>query len=151
MSRALPNQLASMPPDRPKIRHLEHSRSTRSLGFAVAPEASAEDFIALLAWLPRGFELAFHDQYYPSASEPGAYVRIQRNDNSGNHGWSSDWPKQSPELLAAWMVLNVTRKHPLSKNLSTLSVSEAYLGPWHRSCAARFTLAFDRMAPIARP
>ena len=71
--------------------------------FTGAVEACAADFIALLRWLPRGLELGFYDQYYLSMSDPGAYAEIQRNDSMyvymlGNHGWSSDWAKQSPEL-----------------------------------------------------
>jgi len=123
----------------PKIQHLEPSSLSKgSIDFTVAPDACADDFIALLAWLPRGFELGFYDQYYPSMSDPGAYVGVQRKDSAyiyklGNHGWSSDWSQQSPELLAAWMMLNMTKKHPFSQNLSVLSVREAYHDPWQRA------------------
>jgi hypothetical protein len=127
-----------MIPILPNIQHLVASQSKDSLDFAVAAEASSCDFIALLAWLPRGFELGFYDQYYPSMSDPGAYVDIQRNESAyiytlGNHGWSVDWSKQSPELLAAWMVLNLTRRHPFSQELSSLSVRKAYRDPWQRA------------------
>lgn len=91
--------------------------------------------MAVLAWLPPGFQLGFYDQHYPSMSDPGAYVDIQRNDRAyiyklANHGWSSDWLKQSAELLAAWMALNMTKKHPLSQHLSAFSVRKAYSNPW---------------------
>jgi hypothetical protein len=122
----------------PKIQHLEPALSKGALDFDVAPQACADDFLALLVWLPRGFELGFYDQYYPSMSDPGAYVSIQRKEivfayKLANHGWSSDWLKQSPELLAAWMMLNMTKKHPYSESLSILSVREAYHDPWRRA------------------
>lgn len=68
-------------------------------------------FLTLLHVLPRGHELQFFDRYFPSASDPGAFVSIQRKADRfmycvGNHGWSTGWHAQSAELLAAWMELN---------------------------------------------
>jgi hypothetical protein len=127
-----------MLPSPPKIQHLAASLSKDALDFSIAPETCASDFIELLVWLPPGVELSFYDQFYPSMSDPGAYVDIQRNDSIyiyklGNHGWSCDWSKQSPELLAAWMQLNMTKKHPFSQNLTTISVRKAYRDPWQRT------------------
>lgn len=73
------------------------------------------ELLELLALLPPEYELSFYDRFYPSMSDPGAYVSIERNGAGsygymmGNHGWSSDWLRQRPELLAAWMLLNVDR------------------------------------------
>jgi hypothetical protein len=49
----------------------------------------------MLRMLPRGHELTFFDQYYPSPSGPGAFVSVQRKADAfsyhaGNHGWSTE-------------------------------------------------------------
>jgi hypothetical protein len=89
--------------------------------------ATFESFLGVLSWLPEDSVLRFYDQYYPTNdTDPGAYITIQRKAprqgrlspigefqfRMGNHGWSSDWVSQSPELLAAWMALNVRPKTP---------------------------------------
>ena len=91
-------------------------RDSNGVEIAVGPEAGEAAFLRLLFWLPRGYELSFYDQYFPGASgNPGAYVDVQRKNDwfqyrMGNHGWSQQWATQSPELLAAWMALNMKAK-----------------------------------------
>jgi len=92
---------------------------------AVGPQAGDAQFLRLLFWLPTAHELSFYDQYFPGTrNDPGAYVDVQRKNEMfqyrmGNHGWFHDWSYQSPELLAALMVLNLRSKpgnpEPLTK------------------------------------
>ncbi len=96
-------------PGIPGISLLE--RGEDSIKLAVGPEAEAPQFLRLLLWLPRRFELSFFDQYFPSPTDPGGFVDIQRKEQwfryrMGNHGWSTGWQYQSPQLLAALMALN---------------------------------------------
>lgn len=97
---------------------------------AVGPEAGEGAFLRLLFWLPRGHELSFYDQYFPGTSgDPGAYVDVQRKNDwflyhMGNHGWSSDWATQSPELLAAWMALNLKAKPGNPEPLRQIGILE---------------------------
>lgn len=123
--------------DLPKIDHLPVSNSADAYKFVCSEEVSRADFLTLLNWLPYGFELHFYDQYYPSMSDPGAYVTVQRREDIfihmlGNHGWSSDWMKQSPELLATWLMLNMEKKGDLYEPLSSITVRKAYSNPWFR-------------------
>ncbi|NWF74619.1 MAG: hypothetical protein HXY51_16490 [Nitrospirae bacterium] len=105
-------------------------RTSDCVEVAVGPEAGEGVFLRLLFWLPRGHELSFYDQYFPGTSgDPGAYVDVQRKNDwflyhMGNHGWSSDWATQSPELLAAWMALNLQAKPGNSEPLKQIGVRE---------------------------
>lgn len=81
------------------------------MAFSVDPGAGAPQFMRLLFWLPGGHELEFFDQFFPSPTDPGGYVDIQRKGDwflyrVGNHGWTTGWLSQSPQVLAAMMVLN---------------------------------------------
>ncbi|KRB03212.1 hypothetical protein [Lysobacter sp. Root690] len=94
----------------PDIEHLSATAGEGVLEFSVSIEAGHETFLSLLAWLPEAYELRFYDQFYPSVSDPGAYVSVRRKGRGfvyqlANHGWSSAWSHQSPQLLAAWMAL----------------------------------------------
>lgn len=96
-------------PGIPGISLLE--RDDESLTLAVSPEAEAPQFLRLLMWLPNDFELSFFDQYFQSPTDPGAYVDIRQRGGwfhyrMGNHGWTSGWLNQSPQLLAALLALN---------------------------------------------
>jgi hypothetical protein len=92
-------------------------------------QCGAVEVRQLLAWLPWRKELAFFDPHYPSASDPGAYVSVQRREAlfvymMGNHGWSSDWSKQSIELLAEWILLSQ------SHSSDGVTISTTTRGPW---------------------
>jgi|GEM_PF-4195781 len=90
----------------PDIEHLTATAGEGVLAFSVSIGAVHETFRSLLAWLPEACELRFYDQFYPSVSDPGAYVSVRRKGRAftyrlANHGWSSAWSPQSPQLLAA--------------------------------------------------
>jgi len=64
----------------------------------------------LVSQLPPDRELSFHDPYYPSPSDPGAYVDVRQNCGCfiyclGNHGWHRGWERQSREFLASYLAL----------------------------------------------
>ncbi|QWF17695.1 hypothetical protein [Lysobacter capsici] len=105
----------------PAIEHLTATPGEDVLEFSVSAGAGQETFLSLLTWLPEACELRFYDRFYPSVSDPGAYVSVRREGRGfvhqlANHGWSSGWSQQSPELLAAWMGL---------QNLAAFSVHGA--------------------------
>ena len=94
----------------PDIEHLTATAGENVLEFSVSIGAGQDTFLSLLAWLPEACELRFYDRFYPSVSDPGAYVSVRRKGRGfvyqlANHGWSSAWSHQSPQLLAAWMTL----------------------------------------------
>lgn len=100
------------------------SATTVAVRFGSPPRAS---FLTLVRWLPPTWELRFYDQYYPSLSDPGGYVSVQRNGEAfaymvGNHGWSTDWLKQSPELIAAWLHLNLDPLGPYSPRFDRIEI-----------------------------
>ena len=79
--------------------------------YLVKEEVSLDEINRFLESLPENYELEFHDQFYPSISDPGAFVFIQRKANIfiymlGNHGWSSKWSKQSIEFITAYVLIN---------------------------------------------
>lgn len=87
------------------------NESNTKCGLVMDPQLTFVSAMNLLEWLPEDWELQFYDRYYPSMSDPGAYVSIRKkfgvySYRLGNHGWSSDTLKQSPQLLAAWLLLN---------------------------------------------
>ncbi|CAG7857804.1 hypothetical protein MCAMS1_02767 [biofilm metagenome] len=91
-------------------------------------------FLTILHLLPRGHELTFFDQYFPSASDPGAFVSVQRKADKfmyhiGNHGWSTEWQLQSANLIAAWMALNANAKNNCSESMSTVCITKASQSP----------------------
>lgn len=101
----------------PVIEHLTATPGEGVLEFSVSAGAGQETFLSLLTWLPEACELRFYDRFYPSVSDPGAYVSVRREGRGfvhqlANHGWS----QQSPKLLAAWMAL---------QNLAAFSVHGA--------------------------
>ena len=127
-----------MIPKIPKIPNLTARQADNTLVVEVEPGAVLADFVALLKWLPRGYGVHFYDQYYPTISDPGAYVEVQRNEEFllymfANHGWSSGWSRQSPELLSAWMLLNMTKRRPFSTPLDVITVRQAVNDPWRRT------------------
>jgi hypothetical protein len=66
------------------------------------------DFI--ICGLPPDRELGFYDPFYPSMSDPGAYISVRQQSDCyvyffGNHGWSSGWQKQSREFLSHYLKL----------------------------------------------
>lgn len=77
----------------------------------------AASLLTLLEWLPVERELSFWDSFYPKLTDPGAGVSIQSDHGRfvhklGNHGWTSGWNLQSPEVLAAWIILNLNAPLP---------------------------------------
>lgn len=62
----------------PDIEHLTATAGESVVEFSVRGGAGQETFLSLLAWLPEAFELRFYDQFYPSVSDPGAYVSVRR-------------------------------------------------------------------------
>ncbi len=121
----------------PVIENLEASFVQDGCSIKVLASTTRENFISLLEWLPATHKLCFYDQYYPSMSDPGAYVSVSRKDDLfayklGNHGWSGDWTKQSMELLASWLFLNLERKNDHSENLSMIDIKKLRKSPWDR-------------------
>jgi hypothetical protein len=62
----------------------------------------------LVGEIPPEMEVSFHDEVYPSSSEPGAYVTFRRyNDqyiiHRGNHGWSTSWEPVTVESLVGYL------------------------------------------------
>ncbi|THJ25562.1 MAG: hypothetical protein CAF45_000575 [Nitrospira sp. CG24E] len=105
------------------------TRTERGIDLDVAPDTPASSFLHLLWWLPRRCELSFYDQFFPSPSDPGAYVDVQRKKDwfqyrMSNHGWSQTWNTQSPELIAAWLVLNLKAKSTVNEPLRRMRVDE---------------------------
>lgn len=95
---------------------------------------SHADIVSLLEWLPPAHELALYDQYYPSVSDPGAYVAIQRKGAlfmyfMGNHGWSSGWLVQSKQMLAALIQINIGARDPFQDQVYQIEIRKANRSP----------------------
>lgn len=122
-------------PEQPTIDDLTFT-SAAGDGYEISfVSPSPESFRSLLRWLPENWALSFYDRFYPSPSDPGAYVSIQRRDNGylyvmGNHGWSSEWRRQSVELLAAWMHLNLELNGPYAEPFRSVTVAKAIRSAW---------------------
>jgi hypothetical protein len=89
----------------------------------------------MLLWLPPKYELSFFDQYYPSMSDPGAYVSVQRKDDLlmyklANHGWSGEWRRQSPEFIAAYLVLNKEKTRIYNEASYSILLTQVFKTPW---------------------
>ncbi|HEY9175555.1 MAG TPA: hypothetical protein VI136_25015 [Verrucomicrobiae bacterium] len=81
----------------------------------------------IVSRLPADRELSFHDPFYPSPSDPGAFVSIRQQDGCciycfGNHGWHQDWQRQSKEFLAHYLALCL-RKHSSTGGHGWLSLT----------------------------
>jgi hypothetical protein len=121
----------------PKISGLLLSLSGNKAKIEVAASCGKAELIELLRWLPWKHQLSFFDHFYPSNSEPGAYVFVQRNEGLciymlGNHGWSSEWRKQSPEFLAAYIFLNSEKHRQDSGSNYELGLEEVFRTPWEQ-------------------
>jgi len=84
----------------------------------------------LLENLPEYYVLIFYDQYYPSRTDPGAYVFVQRTDNDfavdmGNHGWSTRWQPQSKQMLASLLKLNIGAKDPYIDKIYQVKIEKS--------------------------
>ena len=107
------------------------NRTPEGFELDVGPDCSEATFLRLLFWLPPRHELFFYDQFFPgTANDPGAYVAVQRRadwflNSLGNHGWSQAWAPQSPNLIAAWMALNLKAKAANPEPLRRLRIREA--------------------------
>jgi hypothetical protein len=105
-------------------------------GFALSLDHPTHaDFEALLHWLPEGWEVDFHDPYFPQLSDPGAYVLIQRRGDRflhrlGNHGWLNHWTHQSPDLLAAYLQLVADYPGERTAFDGPIMVKPAYRSAW---------------------
>lgn len=116
-----------VPPD--KIDGLSLIEAHNGLDIQVK-SGSLQTFMQLLQWLPYGYDLGFYDQYQNNTGtedDPGVFVSIVRRDSTfiyktGNHGWSSGWTYQSPEVLAAWMELNLRPAGARPSPLKTIDV-----------------------------
>jgi hypothetical protein len=76
----------------PVIEHLTATGVREGFEFSAAAEAASDTFLALLSWLPGECGLRFYDPFYPSASDPGAYISVRRKGDVlvymlANHGW----------------------------------------------------------------
>ncbi|WP_407570148.1 hypothetical protein [Deinococcus altitudinis] len=76
----------------------------------VASDWTQEQCLQLIQTLRPGQRLGFFDPDFPSVSDPGGYVQVQRGPNgctdgwqryTANHGWSTQWEATTPEALAA--------------------------------------------------
>jgi len=101
-------------------------------------EPSHNAFMALLVTLPENAELDFFDRFYPTISDPGAYVRVQRRGAFfiyylNNHGWSSGiWAPQGPEALAAWLALNAGPLRADGNPLREMRIEPASSSPFQK-------------------
>ena len=92
--------------------------------------ASQRDLEELLENLPEYYVLIFYDQYYPSRTDPGAYVFVQRTDNDfavdmGNHGWSTRWQPQSKQMLASLLKLKIGAKDPYIDKIYQVKIEKS--------------------------
>lgn len=99
-------------------------------------EPSHGAFMALLVTLPENAEIDFFDRFYPTVSDPGAYVRVQRRGAFflyylANHGWFSGWHPQGAEALAAWIALNAGPLRADGAPLRELRIEPASKSPWN--------------------
>ena len=84
----------------------------------------------IIAGLPSDRQLTFFDPFYPSRSDPGAYVSIRQSSGLygymlGNHGWSTGWLNQSKELLTKYLDLCLaTHSLELNNSLSLSALPE---------------------------
>ncbi len=88
----------------------------------------------VIAGLSADRVLGFYDPYYPSPSDPGAYVGVRQFEGRyvysyGNHGWHSGWERQSREFLTQYLALCL---------------------PAHRGAAGE-RLSINRVEPIDLP
>jgi hypothetical protein len=98
---------------------------------AVDDRATLGSFVALLGWLPETCRLKFFDRFYPSASDPGAYVSVQKLHgalvcNLGNHGWSRGWRNESAASIAASIEANRRDSGEGVEKLSSLTIDRAH-------------------------
>ncbi|MFP6866777.1 MAG: hypothetical protein VCA35_12605 [Roseibacillus sp.] len=117
-----------LPP--PKVENLTFNGSKDTYDFSVGPGVSGVGFDALLLWLPQGYELRFYDRFYPSPNNHGGFVAVQRSENKyiyqvAQHGWSTGWLNQSPELLSAWLAMIMNNWNPSSQSLPSFTVKRA--------------------------
>jgi hypothetical protein len=85
-------------------------------------------------------ELCFYDPFYPSISDPGAYISVRQRNNLyaylfGNHGWISRWQKQSVEFLSHYLKLCLPEHCPpkgqerlLLRSIEPLEINELLNG-----------------------
>lgn len=111
---------------------ISDNKSVRLYGNSETPR---EAFIELLEWLPRDCEISFYDQFFPSPTDPGAYVSVQRENDRfaylmGNHAWSDKWRLQSKELLAAYPHLNRDAKDPFNGLDFPITIVKARRSAW---------------------
>jgi hypothetical protein len=97
---------------------------------AVDDRATLGSFLALLDWLPETCRLNFFDRFYPSASDPGAYVSVQKLHgalicNLGNHGWSRGWRNESAASIAASIEANRSNRGEPAGRLASLTIDSA--------------------------
>lgn len=120
------------PPTIPGVRFRPRDKGGFELEWQTVSEAACR---AILDWLPEGWEVDFHDPYFPQLSDPGAYVLIQRRGDrflfrTGNHGWLNHWGHQSPQLLAAYMRLVAEYEGEPTGFGGPILVKPAYRSAW---------------------
>lgn len=102
-----------------------------------------DDIMTLLDWLPEDRQLEFYDQFYPSMSDPGAYVCVQKMGDAfihqvANHGWSSEWNKNSLELIAQWIALNITGNRLKNSSNRELKITKRREQSWPKNNKKKF-------------
>ncbi len=71
----------------------------------------------IVALLPADRQLGFYDPFYPSPSDPGAFIAVRQFDGAyvysyGNHGWHCGWQRQSKEFLIQYLALCLPMHRP---------------------------------------
>ena len=112
-----------------KDSEIKLSRSNEKHYF-VKQEVSLDEITRFLELLPENYELKFHDQFYPSISDSGAFVFMQRKANIfvymfGNHGWSSKWSTQSIEFVTAYIYINA-KSHRIDELPFILTIRKSF-------------------------
>src|SRR4051812_45294913 len=91
--------------------HLERKSESHGISGYVIRSPIPENLADLIiSGLPSDRQLGFYDPFYPSPSDPGAYISVRQENNRyayffGNHGWTSGWERQSREFLSCYLKL----------------------------------------------
>jgi hypothetical protein len=75
------------------------------IAFGFNDQTTLETIREIVVGLPKGWQFLFFDRDYPSGSDPGAWVEVERigqrfRYRRGNHGWTGKWEFHTPDEVA---------------------------------------------------